>query len=117
MLYEQELTDNQDNIYPVSLLGIEKITSNSSIDVGVAYEAFPHIPAQALDRPHDSGFVLGGSHKDIPQAGVQYTQEAKQLCSARFSRKLVGGKTCNLVRSLPSFLEAEELGTIVPRRL
>ena len=60
--------------------------------------------------------MLGGSHKDIPQAAIQYTQEAKQLCSARFSKKVVGGKTCNLVRSVPSFLEAEELGTIVPRR-
>ena len=89
--------------------------------MGVAYEAFPHIPAQTLDRlrgelglrigqdnvtllplggdgPNLVGnlrvmntrfgsvFVPGASHKNIPQAGVQYTQEAKQLCSARFSR-------------------------------
>ena len=63
-----------------------------------------------------SGFVLGGTHKDIPQAGIQYTQEAKQLCAARFSKKMVGGKTFNLFRSMPSFLEAKKLGTIVPRR-
>ena len=49
----------------------------------------------------DSGFALVGSHKDIPQAGIQYTQEAKQLCSAIFSKKMDGGKTCNLVRSVP----------------
>ena len=63
-----------------------------------------------------SGFVLGGSHRDIPQAGVRYTEEAKRLCSARFTKKISGGKTCNLVKSLPTFLEAEELGTVVPRR-
>ena len=139
LLYELELTNNWGNIYPISLLGIA--SNPGSIDVGVTYEAFPHIPAHALDRRHGevgllirqdnmtpnldhlrvmntrfgSGFVLGGSHKDIPQAGIQYTQEAKQVCTARFTRKLVGGKTYNLVRSLPRFLEATELGTIDPR--
>ena len=104
LLYELELTDNRGNIYPISMLGIEKIASNTgSTAVGGAYEAFPHIPTQALDRlcrelgmrigklrvmntRFGSVFVPSGSHKEIPQAGVQYTQEANQLCSARFSR-------------------------------
>ena len=151
-LYQLELVDKFGNVYPLSLMGIDKIASNpGEIDVGIAYEIFPHVPALALDRPHGevglllgqdnvtllpwggdgpnlvgnlrvmntrfgSGFVLGGSHKDIPQTGVRYTEEAKKLCSARFTKKIVGGKACNLVRSLPTFLEAEELGTIVPRR-
>ena len=120
--------------------------------MGVAYEAFPHIPAQTLDRLRGelglrigqdnvtllplggdgpnlvdnlrvmntrfgSVFVPSGSHKEIPQAGVQYTQEAKQLCSARFSRNgsWVGPGACHLVRSLPSLMDAEELGSVVPR--
>ena len=56
-----------------------------------------------------SRYVLGGSHEDIPQARVQYNKEAKRLCSARFTKKIIGGKACNLVRSLPNFKEAEEL--------
>ena len=151
-LYQMELVDKFGNVYPLSLMGIDKIASNPGrIDVGIAYEIFPHVPALALDRPHGevglllgqdnvtllpwggdgpnlvgnlrvmntrfgSGFVLGGSHRDIPQAGVRYTEEAKRLCSARFTKKISGGKTCNLVKSLPTFLEAEELGTVVPRR-
>ena len=63
-----------------------------------------------------SGFLLGGSHRNILPAGVRYTEEAKKLCSTRFTKKIIGGKTVNLVKSLPTFLEAEELGTVVPRR-
>jgi hypothetical protein len=49
------------NPYLIRLLGIEKIASNhGSIDVSVAYKAFPHIPAYALDRPHrEVGLLIG----------------------------------------------------------
>ena len=48
-LYELELVDNSSNVYPVCLLGIDKIASNpGSSDVSIAYDTFPHVPEHAL---------------------------------------------------------------------
>jgi hypothetical protein len=41
---------------------------------------------RVMNTRFGSGYVLGGSHRDIPQAEVQYTEEAKLVCSARFTR-------------------------------
>ena len=51
LLYELELTDNRGNIYPVSLLAIEKIVSDpGDIDVNLAYGTFPHIQTDSSQR-------------------------------------------------------------------
>ena len=54
-LYQLELIDKFGNVYPLSLMGIDKM-----IDISIAYEIFPHVPALALDRPHgEVGLLLG----------------------------------------------------------
>ena len=54
---------------------------------------------RVMNSKFGTGFVLGGSHKDIPQAGIQYTREAKQLCSAIFSRKETNQKLLKKVKA------------------
>ena len=81
LLYKLDLIDNWGNIYPVSLLCIEKIVSNpGNIDVGISYEAFPHVPAQqALDHPHGEVGLLNGQDnttlvplaRDVPNLSGQ----------------------------------------------
>ena len=82
LLYELELTDNRGNIYPISMLGIEKIASNTgSTAVGGAYEAFPHIPTQALDRLcRELGMRIG-------KLRVMNTRLARCLCRVDLTRK------------------------------
>ena len=60
-LYGLELVDNSGNVYPISLMGIDKIASNpGSSDVSIAYDTFPHVPEHALDRPHgEVGLLIG----------------------------------------------------------
>ena len=60
-LYQLKLVDKFGNVFPLSLMGIDKIASNPGrVDVGIAYEIFPHIPAPALDRPQgEVGLLLG----------------------------------------------------------
>ena len=51
-LCELELTYNEGNIHPLSLIGIKRIASNpGSVDVMVAYGAVLHVPDHALTDP------------------------------------------------------------------
>ena len=76
-----ELVDKFGNVYPLSLMGIEKIGSNpGGLDVGIAYEIFPLVPALALDRPHgEVGLLLGhlchGQQQHLELAEQAHRQE------------------------------------------
>ena len=65
-----------------------------------------------------SGYVLGGYHESFHGGTPTLTKEAKKLTSLKFAKKIIQGKSINLIdtKKYPSFLEAEELGTEVPRR-
>ena len=47
---------------------------------------------RVMNTRFGSGFVLGGPHRDILQAGVRYTEEARRLCSARYIMLHAGGE-------------------------
>ena len=65
-----------------------------------------------------SGVVLGGRHESFKGESVQLTEEARRITSLKFAKRNINGKSINLLdsRRLPTFHEAEELGTVVPRR-
>ena len=60
-LYTLRLRDRTGKVHCLSLMGMDKITSNPGrVDVREAYELFPHVPSGALDRPvGEVGLLIG----------------------------------------------------------
>lgn len=73
---------------------------------------------RVMEVKFGSGFVLGGHHSSFKGNRTCLTDEAKRVTSLKFAKRSINGKKINLIscRQYPSFLEAEELGTIVPRK-
>ena len=64
-----------------------------------------------------SGFVLGGWNQQITGKLVVKTEAALRMTMAKFAKQFVNGKRINIMTSRPNaFMEAEEIGTVMPRR-
>ena len=64
-----------------------------------------------------SGKVLGGYHKDIKGSASDLTPEANKITSMKFLSHVINGKKVNYITKArcPTFAEAEEIGTVMPR--
>ena len=71
MEYNVTIKDNQGSKYKLSLLGLDRITTNpGKIDISDAYQLFPHISAKALDRPTgEVGMLIGQNHVALLPTG------------------------------------------------
>ena len=70
---------------------------------------------RVMDCKFGSGYVLGGYHESIHGVEMELSEEAKMFSTIKFA---MGGKILNAVCNTKpiTFMEAEELGTVPPRR-
>ena len=71
MMYSVSIRDNQGVKHKLSLMGMDRITTNpGKVDISVAYEKFPHIRVGDLDRPTgEVGMLIGQNHVALLPTG------------------------------------------------